>query len=157
MRSIGGKIMGAVGRRIKRIREIRGWTQKELASILGMHEMTVQSYELGYRNPKQDQIKRIAEALDIDPAFLQPAKLDTDNAIFALLFDLMEQYGDIKMEMKGGTVLFGIDSYDHFSENRKLSDAMKAHANMSPDEFKEWLTDYPPLLHNGQVIKRGKH
>ena len=148
--------MGAVGRRIKKIREIRGWTQKELASILGMHEMTVQSYELGYRHPKQDQIKRVAEALDIDTTFLQPAKQDTSNAILALMFDLMEQYGDIKMEMRGGTVLFGIDSFNHFSENQKLSEALKAHANMSPSEFKEWLTEYPPLVHNGKVIKQGK-
>lgn len=148
--------MSEVGRRIKKIREIRGWTQKELASMLGMHEMTVQSYELGYRKPKQNQIKLIAEALDIDPAFLQPSKLDTNNAILALIFDLMEQYGDIKMEMRGGTVLFGIDSFNHFSENQKLSEALKAHANMSPSEFKEWLTEYPPLVHNGKVIKRGK-
>lgn len=148
--------MDTVGQRIKRIRKMRRWTQKELAERASIHVISLKNYELNNKLPKYDQLLKLADALEIDIAFLQPTKLDTSNAILALIFDLMEQYGDIKMEMRGGTVLFGIDSFNHFSENQKLSEALKAHANMSPSEFKEWLTEYPPLVHNGKVIKRGK-
>ena len=148
--------MDTVGKRIKRIRKIRGWTQKELAERAGINLFSLKSHELNNKMPKYEQLLKLADALEIDVAFLQPKKLDTPNAILSLIFDLMDQYGDIKMEIRGRTVMFGIDSYDYFSENQKLSKALDAHENMSPDEFKEWLTDYPPLVHNGQIIKRGK-
>lgn len=154
--TVGEILMDTVGKRIKRIRKIRGWTQKELAERAGINLFSLKSHELDNKIPKYEQLLKLANALEIDVAFLQPVKLDTNNAIAALLFNLMEQYGDIKMEMKGGTVLFGIDCYDHFTENEKLSEMMKAHENLSPNEFMEWLTDYPPLMHNGQLIKRGK-
>ena len=148
--------MDTVGKRIKRIRNIRGWTQRELAERAGIHIISLKNYELNNKSPRYEQLEKLANALEIDIAFLQPAKLGTNNAILALIFDLMEQYGDIKMEMRGGTVMFGIDHLSHLSENQKLSKALEAHANMSPEEFKKWLTNYPPLVHNGQIIKRGK-
>lgn len=148
--------MDTVGNRIKRIRKIRGWTQKELAERAGINLFSLKSHELNNKMPKYEQLLKLADALEIDVSFLQPKKLDTPNAILSLIFDLMDQYGDIKMEIRGRTVMFGIDSFDHFSENQKLSKALEAHENMSPEEFKEWLTDYPPLLHNGKKIKRGK-
>ena len=148
--------MNIIAENIARRRKELGMTQKELAERASIHVISLKNYELNNKLPKYDQLLKLADALEIDIAFLQPTKLDTSNAILALMFDLMEQYGDIKMEMRGGTVLFGIDSFNHFSENQKLSEALKAHANMSPSEFKEWLTEYPPLVHNGKVIKRGK-
>ena len=109
--------------------------------MLGMHEMTVQSYELGYRHPKQDQIKRVVEALDIDPAFLQPSKLDTNNAILALIFDLMEQYGDVIFSEGECGIFIGLDKLENPKENQLLKMAFEAHENMTPEQFKIWLID----------------
>lgn len=133
--------MDTVGQRIKRIREIRGRTQKELASILGIHSMTMQSYELGYRHPSQEKLENIANALDVDIAFLQPSKLDTPNAILARLLDFVIEYGDITISENDGEILIGLDKKKNPIENKKLKEAFNAHESMTPEEFKKWLLD----------------
>lgn len=143
--------MDNFGQRIKKLREMRGYTQKALAQKAGIHEMTIQFYEYGTRNPKPEQLQKLAEALEVDIAFLRPACIDTPMALYALLFDLVEEYGDIVFENKGGTVLFGIDHFTHSRDNFKLVDAMNAHKKMTPDEFRQWLIDYPPKVHNGKI------
>lgn len=82
-----------------------------------MNEILYRSYECGDKNPKLDALKKIATALDVDVAFLQPLKTDTPMAILALLFNLIDEYGDIVIENKGGNVLFGIDHLNNMREN----------------------------------------
>ncbi len=143
--------MDNFGQRIKKLREMRGYTQKALAQKAGIHEMTIQFYEYGTRNPKPEQLQKLAEALEVDIAFLRPACIDTPMALYALLFDLVEEYGDIVFENKGGTVLFGIDHFTHSRDNLKLSDAMNAHKKMTSEEFRQWLINYPSKVHNGKI------
>ena len=146
--------MDSIGQRIRKIREMRNFTQKALAEKAQMHEVTLRYYEIGVRKPKPDQLQKLAEALEVDIAFLYPTKTDTPMALYALLFDLVDQFGDVVMEQKGGTVLFGIDHYEYPSKNIALTLALNAHDRMSPDEFKKWLIDNPPLYHNGQIVSR---
>ena len=40
-------------------------TQKALGEATGIGEATIRKYELGIRNPKPAQIKKIAQALDV--------------------------------------------------------------------------------------------
>ena len=147
--------MNTVGQRIRKLREMRGYSQKFLAEKAGIHEVSLQYYEIGKRHPKADQLEKLSIALEVDMAFLQPAVTDTPMALLALLFDLVDQFDDIVMETKGGTVLFGIDHLEHSSENLKLSAALQAHSKLSLAEFKKWLIDYPPLVHNGKIVSRG--
>lgn len=42
----------------------RGWTQAQLAEIVGVHIHTIQRLETGTRYPSRDTAERIAEALD---------------------------------------------------------------------------------------------
>ena len=55
--------MDTVGSRIRRIRELRGLSQKELATRAGIHEVLMRRYEYGDRNPKPAQLAKIADAL----------------------------------------------------------------------------------------------
>lgn len=50
---------------IRAARLYRGFTQQKLASRCGLATGTIQQYELNKRNPKIEQIAKIAEALDL--------------------------------------------------------------------------------------------
>lgn len=54
-----------IGNKIKQFRKDKGLTQKELATKLGVAEITIRKYESGDREPKLDQLQKIASALDV--------------------------------------------------------------------------------------------
>ena len=54
-----------IGKRIKKIRSDKGLTQKQLAKIAGIGEMTISQYERGVRQPKVEQLQRIVNVLGI--------------------------------------------------------------------------------------------
>ena len=54
-----------IGENIKKIRKEKGLMQKELGVLCGMSESQIGAYENGYRSPKLETIKKIANALDI--------------------------------------------------------------------------------------------
>ena len=53
------------GKKIKLIRTFRGLTQKELGEACGIHEVAIRKYELGKNIPKPEQLRKIAEALNV--------------------------------------------------------------------------------------------
>lgn len=59
-----------IGEKIKCFRTMKNMTQKSLGEIAGIGEATIRKYELGIRNPKPAQLKKIALALDIGENFL---------------------------------------------------------------------------------------
>ena len=65
---------GSIGGKIKRFRELRGWTQKELGLRAGFSESTadvrIAQYEKNKRVPKENVLKDIAYALEIDETAL---------------------------------------------------------------------------------------
>lgn len=54
-----------VGERIKQARREKGFTQKLLGTLSGTSEGTVRQYEIGKRQPRIEQLQKIADALDI--------------------------------------------------------------------------------------------
>ena len=60
----------SVGERIKRVRNFRGLTQRELGIRAGFDESTadvrINQYEAGLRKPKEEILTRIAEALEVN-------------------------------------------------------------------------------------------
>ncbi len=59
-----------IGERIRQARNEKGLTQKQLGSISGTSEITIRQYELGKRQPRIEQLQRIASALDVDVNWL---------------------------------------------------------------------------------------
>ncbi|MBU5626515.1 XRE family transcriptional regulator [Oscillibacter sp. MSJ-2] len=53
------------GERLKEYREARGYTQEQLAEIIGVAKTTITGYERGNRAPDVKKIKRLAKALGI--------------------------------------------------------------------------------------------
>ena len=53
------------GDKIKKIRNYRGLTQKQLGERSGIHEVAIRKYELNKVMPKQEQLLKIANALSV--------------------------------------------------------------------------------------------
>ena len=58
------------GKKIKKIRLRRGFTQKQLAEKCDLSEPAIRNYELGNRIPSSKQVEKIAEALNVTAAEL---------------------------------------------------------------------------------------
>lgn len=59
-----------VGERIQAARKKAGMKQSDLAGKLGVAVITIGQYERGKREPRLEQFKRIASALDVDVNWL---------------------------------------------------------------------------------------
>ena len=62
----------ALGQNIKKYRKEKKLTQKELASLAGVNEVTIRSYEAEKYRPKIETLQKIADALDVSIATLDP-------------------------------------------------------------------------------------
>ena len=62
--------VAAFARRLRRIRQERGLSQEQLASIAGLDRTYVSSCEAGRRNATIRTIDRLSGALGVDPAVL---------------------------------------------------------------------------------------
>jgi len=60
----------AFGQRLAALRKERGWTQPQLAEVLGVTVKTVTYYERAASNPTAKTLDRIAEVFGIDPSEL---------------------------------------------------------------------------------------
>lgn len=68
-----------VGQRIKQAREKRGLTQRHVAQQAAMNVALFQSYEYGKRQPGEEQLKKIADAIGVPPESLRPPKIETET------------------------------------------------------------------------------
>lgn len=63
--------MSTIGEVIDTVARARGYTQVDLAMMIGATQATISRYISGARTPEEDEISRIAEALEVSPEFLQ--------------------------------------------------------------------------------------
>lgn len=72
-----------IGERIKSARRNSGLTQKGLAAQVGVPYQTIQYWENGRRNPKIDNLQKVADALDVDVNWLLRGSMAQQQAEFA--------------------------------------------------------------------------
>ena len=86
----------AIGERIKRIRNFRNLTQKDLGVAIGFAESTadvrIAQYETGTRSPKEKYIEIIASALHVTPHALNVPDIESYNGVMQTLFALEDLY-----------------------------------------------------------------
>jgi transcriptional regulator with XRE-family HTH domain len=58
------------GKRLRGLREERGWSQEEFADRAGLHRTYVSAVERGVRNPTLSVLERLAKALGVSMAEL---------------------------------------------------------------------------------------
>lgn len=87
-----------IGEKIKTFRNIRGISQNTLGKLAGIDGTTIRKYELGSRNPKPDQLLKIANALGVSINVFTDFDIETASDVLTLLFKMDEQ---IDMEIDG--------------------------------------------------------
>lgn len=115
----------STGENIKRIRNIRGITQKELGIAIGFGEGSasprVAQYETGNRIPRDAMLKKIAEVLKVDQRNISiPTGYKEEDMIYRLLV-LEDYFPEMRLERNAqtGDVLINF-------HNKKLNDFLFA-------------------------------
>lgn len=85
------------GEKIKYFRNMRGISQEMLGQLSGINSATIKKYEYGIRNPKPDQLLKIANALGISINIFMDFDIETVSDVLSLLFKLDDQI-DMKFE-----------------------------------------------------------
>lgn len=81
--------MSKIGKLIRKIRNSRGLTQREVAQSIGVTDSCVRNYELGYRSPDNQKRIDIAGALGVSEYYLiEPSYPYSKEDILRFLFKL---------------------------------------------------------------------
>lgn len=91
----------AIGEQIKKARQNRGYTQQELADMLGVAKNTVTGYERGNRAPDALKIKAIAKALGVTGNWLMECEHEDEFSpvaseealMIARKYDMLDLFG----------------------------------------------------------------
>lgn len=95
-----------VGDKIRAYREFRGLNQIELAEQSGINVGTIRKYELGLRNPKPDQLQKIASALGLNVSIFLDFNVETVGDVLSLLFAIDDSVDLSLTETEDGSVAF---------------------------------------------------
>ena len=60
------KLANKIASKIKILRKTRGYTQQQLADMLGVQRATISNYEIGRRSPHIKELARLAEILGVN-------------------------------------------------------------------------------------------
>ena len=81
----------SVSEKIKYYRKLAKMSQEELATASGINVSTIKKYECGFRNPKPNQLAKIASALGISNNALLSYEVASVSDIISLLIKLDQQ------------------------------------------------------------------
>ena len=147
----------AIGERIKRIRNLRKLTQKELGLAIGFDENTadvrVAQYESNTRTPKEEMLKKIAEILDVNYRSIYEPTLYAAEDVMYTLFELDEHYAvhlheidddtDPAYTSKHMAVNFTSLLLDNFLAEWQERKKDLADGIISKAEYMEWKLNWP--------------
>lgn len=68
-----------IGSRIRKYREERGLSQKELSELIGVSNSRVSNWEQGLNRPDADMLADICRALKVSPGELLDVRLPSDE------------------------------------------------------------------------------
>ncbi len=143
-----------IGERIKRIRTLRGMTQKDLGIALGFPERSadvrVAQYGSGSRTPKEDVIQEMAKVLKVKPKAIADPDYNTYIGLMYMFFYLEETYG-IHVDEIDGELCLRLDRSrkDYIELFDMLLKWNEARKNGQADfdssvAYEEWKLHYPP-------------
>lgn len=93
-----------LGNRIKRLRLYREMTQEEAAEKTGINATLWRHYEYGLKMPRQENLEKIAQTLDVPMQMLFPIDTCTPEGIATLLLNMQLQFGSMEIVEVDGSV-----------------------------------------------------
>ena len=157
---------GSIGGKIKRIRELRGYTQKQLGIFCGFSQTSadvrIAQYEKNKKIPREKALNDIAGALGIDECALFDADMLPYDRMHHALFDMEDFHGlhPVKkedgyyLEFSGHTILnqnihrHDFDSflkkwYEMYQKYLPTSTDTKEEKERKAAEYALWRYEYP--------------
>ncbi len=155
-----------IGGKIKKIREYRNLTQKQLGIRCGYSEPTadvrIGQYEKNKKIPREKALETLAEALEIDKHSLFDADLVSESKAIHALFDIEDLHGLRPVKINGhiyldfcGETIIGtkVDYYSHYDFLNKWYEMLEKNT-VTPTDSKEealqkrkeydlWRYEYP--------------
>lgn len=141
----------SVGKRIKKYRQLRKLSQKELGIMTRMSEPTIRNYELENRNPSIEQLQKIADALEISYFALANPDIDSYHGIMHTLFKLEEvagitpyiNEGEVYLKIKNDTMNSSIIKY--IKEWDKVYKQF-LNGEITEEDYEEWKITFPEYI-----------
>ena len=134
------------GKKIKLIRTFRGLTQKELGDLAGIHEVAIRKYELGKNLPKPEQLRKIADALNVNVNTLAEFDIQTDGDILPLLFAIDEVFPATIKEVDGTPgIFFENKSLVQFLKDWQAMKELLQSGSQTQDNYEIWKTIRPSV------------
>lgn len=134
--------MPTVGENIRHYRQKRGLNVSQLAKKVGTAESAIRHYEKNERTMSEEQLERIARALDVSPLALRDYRIGSARDLMGLMLQLEETFGIVPDEDGKCLVL------DHSAKNaQKLEQAIQGWADvrrqldageMTQEEYEDW-------------------
>ena len=151
-----------VGENIRRIRQERGLTQRQLGELVGASEAYIRAYESGRRNPKPSSLEKIADALLVNPEVLANSEFDGIKAMHRLfqvfrqydgqLFEYQDNDGNDMVGISFGTLSLmrsWLDRYEEYLQEvekcNEIKDVRKRGEALlkAETDFNLWMDIYP--------------
>lgn len=151
-----------VGENIRRIRQERGLTLKQLGEMVGVSEAYIRAYESGRRNPKLKSLEALAQALAVNVEVLTNSDFDGIKAMHRLfqvfrqydghLFEYQDQDGNDMVAVSFGTLSLmrsWCERYGKYMEEVEKCNSIKdvkkrAEALLKAEaDFNLWMDIYP--------------
>lgn len=131
--------------KLRRLRSLRGLTQREVAQAAGIDESTVRNYELARRMPKPEHVRGLAAALEVMPEALIPFDDAADqNELFLMLVEIADAYG---FEFGyNGDFAYIAPTRDFFIQGigrwAKAYEAMRKNEGAFRDDYELWKDEF---------------
>ena len=164
-----------VGENIRRIRQERNLTQKQLGELVGASEAYIRTYESGRQNPKPKSLESLAKALSVNVEVLNNSDFDGIKAMHRLfqvfrqydghLFECQDKDGNDMVAVSFGTLSLmrsWCERYGKYMEEVEKCNSIKdvekrAEALLKAEaDFNLWMDIYPesePFDMNLQIQK----
>lgn len=125
---------------------MRGLTQKQLGELSGIHEVAIRKYELGKNLPKEEQLKKIANALNVNVNSLLEFNIEADGDVLPLLFAIDDKFSmEIKDSENGIGLFFDNPNLIQFLKDWQAMKELLDNGSQTKANYELWKTIRPSV------------
>lgn len=125
---------------------MRGLTQKQLGELSGIHEVAIRKYELGKNLPKKEQLKKIADALNVNVNSLLEFNIEADGDVLPLLFAIDDKFSmGIKDSEDGIGLFFDNPNLIQFLKDWQAMKELLDNGSQTKANYELWKTIRPSV------------
>ena len=145
------------GQRLKRIRNHRDLTMKQLGTKINIPErqadVRISQYESDHKTPRKDIIEKLANILDVNEFALDTPDLTTNYGAIFTMFEYYYTYGLHPVKI-GGKIYLELDK--NIADSSFIKDLNEWYdtyesfqaGNITKEQFIDWMLKYPEFSTN---------